>query len=120
MYPAKNPAYPFSEAVSYGGVLYLSGELGTNVNGELVEGGIEAEAKQAMENIETKLKRRELTMSDIVKCTVFLADISEWPAFNEIYKPFFNQGEYPARSALAAAGLALNARVEIECIAAEN
>jgi enamine deaminase RidA (YjgF/YER057c/UK114 family) len=57
-------------------------------------------------------------MEDIIKCTVFLADISEWPTFNEIYAGYFERGRYPARSALAASGLALGARVELECIAA--
>ena len=55
-------------------------------------------------------------MSDVVKCTVFLADIAEWPAFNEVYAEFFRK-PFPARSALAASGLARNARVEVECIA---
>ncbi|TDG11803.1 RidA family protein [Seongchinamella unica] len=115
---AKYPDYPFSEAVAYGGVLYMSGDLGTDAGGKLVEGGIEPESKQTMENIKTTLKRHELDMNDIIKCTVFLADIAEWPVFNEIYASYFEGGRYPARSAFAASGLALGARVELECIAA--
>ena len=57
-------------------------------------------------------------MSDIIKCTVFLADITDWPGFNEVYARYFKKGHYPARSALAAAGLALGARVEVEWRAA--
>lgn len=115
---AKYPDYPFSEAVAYGGVLYMSGDVGTDSSGKLVAGGIGPESKQTMKNIRATLKRHELDMSDIIKCTVFLADIAEWPVFNDIYASYFERGRYPARSALAASGLALGARVELECIAA--
>lgn len=115
---AKYPDFPFSEAVSYGGVLYLSGDIGTDASGNLVAGGIGPESRQTMENIKATLGRHGLGMGDIVKCTVFLADIAEWPSFNEIYAGYFERGRYPARSALAASGLAMGARVELECIAA--
>ena len=114
----KYPDFPFSEAVAYGGVLYLSGDVGTEESGKLVEGGIGPESRQTMENVKATLSRHGLSMGDIIKCTVFLADISEWPTFNEIYAGYFEKGRYPARSALAASGLALGARVELECIAA--
>jgi reactive intermediate/imine deaminase len=84
---------------------------------KLAPGGIEQEAKQTMENIKTSLEAHGYSVSNIVKCTVMLADISEWGTFNEVYKSFFSN-RYPARSALGANGLALGARVEIECIAA--
>ena len=71
-----------------------------------------------MENIKATLNSRGLDMSDIIKCTAFLADMTEWSGFNEIYATYFEKGRYPARSALAASGLALGARVELECIAA--
>lgn len=119
IYPStKYPDYPFSEAVSYNGVLYLSGDLGTGSDGKLVSGGIGPESRQAMENIKATLNSRGLDMSDIIKCTAFLADMTEWSGFNEIYATYFEKGRYPARSALAASGLALGARVELECIAA--
>jgi reactive intermediate/imine deaminase len=118
VYPSsKYPDFPFSEAVAYGGVLYLSGDIGTGPSGKLVEGGIGPESRQTMENIKATLSRHGLSMGDIIKCTVFLADISEWTSFNEIYAEYFEKGRYPARSALAASGLALGARVELECIA---
>ena len=109
---------PFSEAVQVGDLLILSGQIG-NVPGQLalVPGGMAAEARQTMENIRTTLATRGLTMRDIVKCTVFLTDMAEWPAFNEVYRTFF-EPPYPARSALGANGLAIGARVEVECIAA--
>lgn len=108
---------PFSEAVRVGKTLYLSGQIGV-VPGtlKLVPGGIREEARQTMENIRTTLHAHGYSMSDIVKCTVMLADISEWTAFNEVYASFFS-GRYPARSALGANGLALGARVEVECMA---
>ena len=109
---------PFSEAVRVGDMYYLSGQVGI-VPGSmaLVEGGMPAEAKQTMDNIKTSLEAHGLTMATVVKCTVMLADMSEWGAFNEIYKTYFTP-PYPARSALGANGLALGARVEVECIAA--
>lgn len=109
---------PFSEAVRVGDMLYLSGQIGVKPGTlELVEGGMAAEAKQALANIRTTLEAHGWAMSDVVKCTVMLADMKEWPAFNEVYKTAFVP-PYPARSALGANGLALGARVEVECIAA--
>jgi reactive intermediate/imine deaminase len=108
---------PFSEAVRAGELLFLSGQIGTKEGSlEIVPGGIQAQARQTLNNIKSVLERYGYSMSQVVKCTVFLADIAEWPAFNEVYKEFF-RAPYPARSALAASGLALNARVELECIA---
>ena len=108
--------FPFSSAVEADGWVFLAGELGTTTGGTLVEGGIAPETRQTMDNIEATLTANDLAWDNVVKCTVFLADIAEWPAFNEIYKTYFD-GTFPARSALGANGLALGARVEIECIA---
>ena len=107
---------PFSSAVRVGNTLYLSGNLG-NVPGsnELVTGGIREETRQTMENMKAVLEQFGSSMDRVVKCTVFLADIGEWGAMNEVYRTYFSKP--PARSALGASGLALNARVEIECIA---
>jgi 2-iminobutanoate/2-iminopropanoate deaminase len=106
---------PFSDAVRVGDMLYLSGQLG-NIPGttELAAGGIKGEARQAMDNIKAVLERNGSAMSQIVKCTVMIADIAEWPAFNEVYVTYF-PGHKPARSAFAAAALAFNGRVEVEC-----
>ena len=110
---------PFSEAVRVGSMLYLSGQIGIVPGSrKLVDGGVREEARQTMENIKTSLEAHGYAMTDVVKCTVMLADISEWGTFNEVYKTFFS-GRYPARSALGANGLAMGARVEIECIAAK-
>ena len=108
---------PFSSAVRVGSTLYLSGNVG-NVPGtlDLAEGGIAGETRQTMENISSVLNEFGSSMDDVVKCTVFLADMAEWGAMNEVYRTYFKNP--PARSALGASGLALDARVEIECIAA--
>lgn len=113
----KKLGLPFSEAVRVGDLLFLSGQLGNAGGLGLVEGGVEAETRQTMENIKNTLERHGLGMDRVVKCTVFLADMAEWPAVNEVYKGYFGENP-PARSALGANGLALGARVEIECIAA--
>jgi len=108
---------PFSEVVKVDDTLYLSGQLG-NVPGtlKLVTGGIKEEAHQTMENIRTVLEAHGYSMRNVVKCTVMLADMSEWSAFNDIYKTYFTD-QYPARNAFGANGLALGARVEVDCIA---
>jgi reactive intermediate/imine deaminase len=109
---------PFSEAVRVGNLLFLSGQIGIKPGTlELVEGGIEQETRQTMENIRTIHEIHGFSLSQVVKCTVMLADISEWATFNAVYKTFFTVS-FPARSALGANGLALGARVEVECIAA--
>ncbi len=110
---------PVPEGVRVGGMLYLSGQLG-NVPGELrlVEGGLRAEARQTLENIRTILRGQGLDLQHLVRCTVMLADMADWPAFNEVYREFFGNTPLPARSALGCNGLALGARVEIECMAA--
>ena len=115
--PMANKGYPFSESVRVGDLLFISGQVGVDENDELVEGGIVAETRQIMSNIGGALKRRGLGFSDVVKCTVFLADVGEWGDFNKIYTSYF-EPPYPARSALGANGLALGARLEVECIAA--
>lgn len=109
---------PFCSAVRVGDMLYLSGALGNRPGSlTLVPGGIASETKQTMENIGAVLAHCGLGFSDIVKATVFLADMSEWSAFNQIYVGYFAEGQLPARSALGCSGLALGARLEIECIA---
>ena len=110
----------FSTAIRTGNLLFLSGQIGTKPGvspPEVVEGGIEAETRQAMENIKTVLGAAGLGLGDLVKCTIFLADIDDYAAMNSVYVTFFPQ-DPPARSAMAGSGLALGAKVEIECIAA--
>ena len=114
--PYGPPRNPFSPAVRVGNLLFLAGQIGTDTSNRLVAGGLEAEARQTMDNIKDVLEKTGSSLDRVAKCTVFLADMKEWPAFNEIYKTYFPKN-YPARSALGATGLALGARVEVECIA---
>jgi 2-iminobutanoate/2-iminopropanoate deaminase len=107
---------PFSEAVRVGSMLYLSGQIGTDSTGRLVPGGIAAETRQTLENIRAVLLRHDSSLNHVVKCTAMLADIGEWSAMNQVYVTFFPQ-HLPARSAFATSGLALGARIELECIA---
>lgn len=107
---------PFSEAVRVGDMLYLSGQLGTDSSGRLVPGGIGPETRQALTNISAALERHGLSLNQVVKCTVMLADIKDWPAMNEVYVTFF-RSHRPARSAFGTSGLALGARLELECMA---
>gem|GEM_PF-182343 len=112
------PARPFSPAVRVGSMLYLAGQIGTDTSGKVVAGGIRGETRQALENIRAVLARAGSSMDHVVKCTVFLADMREWAAMNEVYLTFFDVARRPARSAFGTTGLALDARVEIECLAA--
>ncbi len=114
----KAAGLPFSQAVRVGEILYLSGQLG-NVPGkmELVPGGMEAEARQTMENIGAVLTANGLSFDDVIKCTVMMADMKQWPAFNKVYVQYFKPDRLPARSAFGANGLALGAAVELECMA---
>lgn len=114
--PAVAAGLPFSEATEVGGILYLSGQLGA-LPGELkvVPGGLEAETRQMFTNIGNTLKSRGLGFDDVFKCTVMLADMGEWTAFNKLYVTYFKPERLPSRSAMGVGGLALGARVEMEC-----
>ena len=107
---------PFSDATEVGGVLFLSGQIGA-VPGQdhVVPGGLEAETKQIMANIGAVLKARGLRHDDLFKCTVMLADMKQWDAFNRVYVTYFKPGRFPSRSAMGVNGLARNAAVELEC-----
>ena len=117
-YPSESPS-PLSDAVRVGNLLILSGKLGIRPGErQLVEGGIGPEIHQTMENIKPAVEQYGGFMDRMVKCTVFLADMAEWAAMNEVYKGYFPPDAAPARSAVGSNGLALGARVEIECMAA--
>lgn len=108
---------PFTEIVRAGDTLYLSGQMGTEPGTlRLAPGGLEAEAEQALRNLRQALQAHGFGMHQVVKCTVMLADIADWPAFNTIYRRHF-QTPYPARSAFGGCQLALGGRLEIDAIA---
>jgi reactive intermediate/imine deaminase len=110
---------PFSDAVRVGELLFVSGQLGVRPGTrELVPGGIEAETRQCLENIRAILERNGSGLDRVVKCTAFLADMDEWAKMNAVYTSYFEKA-LPARSALGVGGgLAFDARIELECIAA--
>jgi 2-iminobutanoate/2-iminopropanoate deaminase len=114
--PFGRPQHPFSPAVQAGQLLFLAGQLGTHTTGRLVAGGIKTETRQAMNNIRDVLERVGSSLDRVVKCTVMMADMAEWPAMNAVYADYFPR-HLPARSSFGTTGLALGARVEIECIA---
>lgn len=110
---------PYSDAVRLGDTLWLSGAIG-QIPGtrELVPGGITAETRQTLENIKRNLEAHGSSMNQVVKCTVMLADIKDFDAMNAVYREFFPAPNKPVRSTFGVNGLVLNARIEIECIAA--
>lgn len=109
---------PFSAAVETENLLFLAGQIGKNhTTGMLVEGGIEAETKQAIENIKVVLKQHNSSLDRVVKCTVILSDINDFKAFNSVYVQYFPNK--PARTTFAAGGLAIGAKIEIDVIAAK-
>lgn len=119
-YPSPDPVLkdlPFSEATRAGDLLILSGEIGS-LPGKmaLAPGGITGESRQMMENISAILQRHGATLRDVVQCTVFLAYMKDWTTFNTVYREFFKP-PYPTRSATGATGLALGAKVEMQCTA---
>lgn len=107
---------PFSEAVRVGDVLYLSGQIGVDAEGKLAVGGVEAETRRIFENMRDVLERRGSSLERVFKCTVMLDDIkNDYAPMNAVYRTYFAEGRMPARSTFGANGLALGAKVEIEC-----
>lgn len=109
---------PYSQGVSAGNVLFLSGQLPINpAEGKIVETTIEGQTKQSLENVKAILESAGCTMANVLKTTVFLKDIADFGKMNEVYGTFFEEGNYPARSAFQVACLPQNALVEIEVTA---
>lgn len=110
---------PYSQGIQAGGMTFFSGQLGLDpATGKLAEGGVKAQAEQSLKNIAALLAAVGATSSDIVKTTIFLVDIADFSAVNEVYGKFFD-GTYPARSCVAVHQLPMNALVEIEVVVAK-
>ena len=110
---------PYSQAIEAGGMVFVSGQLPINpATGEFAEGGVKELTRQSLTNMQHILAEVGLTLDNVVKTTVFLADMSDFAAMNEVYAEFFS-APYPARSAVAVKTLPKGALVEIECIAAK-
>lgn len=123
--PAKTPiqteaafdsASPYSQAIHHGDTVYVAGQVPVTADGTLVDEGIQAQTEQVLANIEAILAAAELSLTDLLKTTVFLTDIDEFAAVNEVYAERIPEPR-PARSAVAVADLAIDAGIEIEAIA---
>lgn len=108
---------PYSQAIKVGSFVYTSGQIPIDLaTGQFVEGGIEAQARQSLLNVQAILKEAGATMDSVVKTTVFLADMSDFAAVNAVYAEFFTE-PFPARSAVAVKSLPKGALIEIEVVA---
>ncbi len=108
---------PYSQAIRAGGFIFCSGIVALSPDtGSLIEGGIEAEVRQALDNLSALLEDVGSSLEAVVKTTVFLADIADFPLFNDIYAGYF-PSDPPARSTVQVAALPLGARIEVEAIA---
>ncbi|MDB4907898.1 MAG: putative endoribonuclease [Gemmatimonadetes bacterium] len=116
-HPSPSAGGPFSPSVRVGDLLFLSGVIGIDSTGKMAPGGVRPEARLALENLKAELARQGLGLDRVVKCTVIMADMADWPAMNEVYVTFF-PGVKPARTAFAASQLIFNARLELDCVAA--
>lgn len=109
---------PYSQGIDIGNLLFLSGQIPIDpMKGEIVVQDIEGQTKQVLENIKAILESDSCTMDHVIKTTVYLKDIADFTKMNDIYKEYFKEGSYPARSAIQVAALPKNALVEIEVVA---
>jgi len=107
---------PYSQAVIVGNMLYTSGQIALRADGSLNDGDIQTQTKQVMLNLNEVLKEAGMSFQDVVKTTIFLSDMNDFGAMNEIYESFLSE-PYPARSTVAVKTLPKNVKVEIELIA---
>lgn len=114
---APAPVGPYSQAVVAGEWVFVSGAIPLDPAGTLVDGGIEAQTEQVLANLSAVLEAAGATLANVVKTTVYLADLSEFPRMNEVYARHFSAEPAPARATVQVAALPVGARVEIEAIA---
>jgi 2-iminobutanoate/2-iminopropanoate deaminase len=111
-------AGPYSQAVKMGNLVYTAGQVGLDPGtGQLAEGGIEGQTRQALRNIEAVLQAAGCSFDHVIKTSVFITDIADFAAMNGVYNEFFSTEPYPARTTVQVAGLPRGAVVEIECLA---
>jgi len=109
---------PYSLAVIHDGIVYTAGQIGLTVDAVIVDGGVEAEAKQTMENLVKVLHAAGSDLNHALKTTIYLTDPADFAAVNKIYGSYFNEASHPARETIGAAALPLGAKIEISIIAA--
>lgn len=115
---APEPIGPYSQAVLQGNTLYVSGQIPVHPEtGQLIKGGIEAETKRVMTNLEAVLNKAGMNFSNVVKCTIFLKDMNDFVKINKIYGSFFDPVLAPARETVQVARLPKDVGLEISCIA---
>lgn len=116
---APSPVGPYNQAILAGGMLYVSGQIAINpVTGELILTTIQDETHRVMKNLQAILKEAGLTFEDVVKCSVFVSDMKNYSAINEVYATYFNEETAPARELVEVANLPKYVNVEISVIAA--
>ena len=109
---------PYSQAIVHGGIAYLSGQIPLDPGtGQLVDGDIAAQTERVLENLKAVLEASGASLSSVVKTTVFLRDMADFPKMNEVYGRYFS-GQHPARSTVQVARLPRDVSVEIDCVAA--
>jgi 2-iminobutanoate/2-iminopropanoate deaminase len=109
---------PYSQAIRIAGFVYTAGQVGIDLEtGKLIEGGITEQAHRALDNLSAILTAAGTSLDNVVKTTVFLSDMANFGAMNDVYKQYFGLEAPPARSTIQAAGLPLQALIEIECVA---
>lgn len=115
---APNPVGPYNQAVMGGDTLYLSGQIAINAKtGELINTSIEEETRQVLNNLSYVLEAADMTFENVVKCTVFVADMKQYASINEIYQSYFEEENAPARELVEVAALPKYVNVEISAIA---
>ena len=114
---APEPIGPYSQGVSSGGYVFLSGQVGRIHDGSELENGVAAQTRQAILNLKAVLAEKNLTLDNVVKTTVFLSDMNDFAEMNGVYAKFFGEDTAPARSTVQVAGLPLAADMEIEALA---
>lgn len=108
----------YTPAIQYNGVLYISGQLSIDPEtGKIAEGGVKAEARQALQNLETVLKEAGVTRNEVIQCRVYIPDVAYWPELNEVYAEYFGSHK-PARIVVPSNKLYGGCKVEIEAVAA--
>ena len=114
------PIGPYSQGVSIHGMLFISGQIPIDPEtGEVVEGDIKKETQQVMDNLKAILDKAGLDFQNVVKCSIFLTDMNDFPVVNEVYGEYFDEEEAPARETVQVAALPKNVRVEISLMAVE-
>ena len=118
---APTPLGPYNQAIFVGNTLYVSGQIGINeAKGQIINDSIENETRQVMENLSAILEEADLTLNNVVKCSVFITDMKNYNKINEVYQSYFGEENAPARELVEVSALPKYVNVEISAIAVSN